>query len=310
MKVVFMGTPAFAGVVLEKLVESNYEILGVVTQPDKPVGRKKILTPPPVKEVAMKHNIDVFQPVNIKEDYGQIEKWNPDIIITAAYGQIVPKAVLDIPKYKCINVHASLLPKYRGGAPIHKAIMNGDANTGVTIMYMVEKMDAGDIIIQKSIPIGKEDNVGTMFEKLAVLGADMLTEALVLIKSDNVNSIVQDLDKVTYASNISREEELINWNKNATEIDCHIRGLFPWPVAYTKIEGQNVKVFKATIITGVNGNSGEILDVSSNGIVVGASNDESICLEDIQLAGKRRMPLSDLLNGKHPFIVGATFDNN
>ncbi len=309
MKIVFMGTPKFAGIVLERLIDEKYEIVGVVTQPDKPVGRKKVLTPPPVKEVAIKNGIDVFQPINIKIDYEQIQKWQPDIIITAAYGQIVPNAVLDIPKFKCINVHASLLPKYRGGAPIHKAIMNGDEKTGVTIMYMVEKMDAGDIITQAEMPILIRDNVGTMFDKLAVLGANLLVDTLPKILSDDINPLKQDEAGVTYARNISRDEELINWKSSAEKIDCHIRGLYPWPVAYTRLGEQNIKVFSASIVNGITGNCGEILSVSTKGIVVATNSDSAIMLEDIQLAGKKKMPLKDLLNGKHPFEVGAIFDD-
>ena len=208
LKIVFMGTPNFSVPILEALIE-KYEVVGVVTQPDKEVGRKRILQPTPVKECALAHNVKVFQPKNIREEYQEIIDLNPDLIVTAAYGQIVGTKLLKYPKYKSINVHASLLPLYRGGAPIHKAIMDGQKETGVTIMYMEKKMDAGDILAQRSMPILDTDNCGLMFEKLSYLGRDLLIETIEKLIDGSIVPLKQDESKVTYAYNISKEEELL-----------------------------------------------------------------------------------------------------
>ena len=223
MRVVFMGTPNFSVPILEALIK-EYEVVLVVTQPDKEVGRKKILTPSPIKEVALNNNIEVFQPIKIKEDYQKIIDANPDIIITAAYGQIIPKIILDYPKYKCVNVHASLLPKYRGGAPIHWAIINGDEYAGVTIMYMAEKMDAGDIISQDKIKIN-DLNTSELTNELSILGRDLLLKTLPNIFSNNINPIKQNENEVTFAYNISKEDEKINFNNDCVKVYNQIRGL-------------------------------------------------------------------------------------
>ena len=216
MKVIFMGTPDFAVPVLEGLIE-NYEVILVVSQPDKKVGRKQELKNTPIKEVALKHNIPVFQPIKIREDYDEIIKLNPDIIVTCAYGQIIPKVILDCPKLGCINVHASLLPKLRGGAPIHKAIIDGYKTTGITIMYMDVKMDDGDIISQKEIEILDSDNLESLHDKLSVLGKELLLETLPSIINGTNERIKQDEAEVTFAYNIKREEEHIDFNKSTRE---------------------------------------------------------------------------------------------
>ncbi len=305
-RIVFMGTPPFAATVLKKLLENDdYNVVGVVTQPDKLVGRKKVLTPTPVKLVAVEHNIEVFQPTNIKEDYKAVIKMEPEIIITAAYGQILPKDLLEFPKYKCINVHASLLPAYRGGAPIHRAIINGEKKTGVSIMYMVEKMDAGDIISQAEIEISDADDTGTMFEKLANLGSDLLSQTLPSIFAKSINVTKQDEHLVTYAKNITRSEEKIDWQLTAKQIDHYIRGMTPFPTCYTVIDNLNIKVFKASIIDiEVSAKAGEIINISNDGIEVATSDNKVISLTEIQMAGKRKMPLKDILNGNHPFKIG------
>ena len=224
-RVVFMGTPDFSVPVLETIIREGYEVVGVVTQPDRPVGRKRILTPTPVKQKAMEHGIPVFQPEKIKEDYDQVLAWNPDLIVTAAFGQIIPKILLDAPKHGCINVHASLLPKYRGGAPIHKAIIDGETETGVTIMYMDVKMDTGDMISKVVVPIGEKDHTGSMFEKLSVAGAELLKETLPKLLAGEIEATPQNHEEATFAWNIKREDERIDWYKPATTLYNQVRGL-------------------------------------------------------------------------------------
>ncbi len=310
-----MGTPIFASEILQKLIDEKHNVACVVTQPDKLVGRKKILTPSPVKEVALKNNMKVLQPAKIRDDYDEIIKMQPDIIITAAYGQFLPKQLLELPKYKSINVHASLLPKYRGGAPIHKAIINGEEETGVTIMYMVEKMDAGDIISQKSTPILDSDNVGIMFEKLASLGANLLIETLPKIFNKTSKALPQDENLATYAKNITRAEEKINWQQDAKKINNHIRGLYPAPSAYTTISNLNVKIYEAEVIEVENDDSecekicGKIVFANENGIGVQTLGMKMLVIKRLQISGKKEIPLKQLLNGNHPFKIGNIFEN-
>ena len=309
MKIVFMGTPDFAANILQKLIDEQHNIALIVSQPDRPVGRKKELFPTAVKKVALEHTIPVFQPEKIKDDYQAILDANPDIIITAAYGQLIPKNLLDAPRLGCINVHASLLPKYRGGAPIHQAIINGESEAGVTIMYMEMAMDTGDIIAQKSFPILDTDDVGILFEKLSEVGANLLVETLPLLKNGTAKRAPQDNECATYAWNIKREQELIDWQKSAREVFNHIRGLHPWPVAYTTTNGVNVKVFKAIeLYEEADGFAGRIVRVSSEGVDVVCGDGGVLRLLEIQIAGKRRMPLKDLLNGDHPFVAGEELD--
>ena len=294
MKIVFMGTPSFAVPVLEELIK-NYDVTLVVTQPDKEVGRKRILTPSPIKEVALKNNIKVFQPTKIREDYQEILDANPDIIITAAYGQIIPKILLDFPKYKCVNVHASLLPKYRGGAPIHHAIINGDEYAGVTIMYMAEKMDDGDIISQDKILIG-EDNTTELTERLSILGRDLLIKTLPDIFSNNIKPIKQNESEVTFAYNISKEDEKINWHNTSIMVYNQIRGLADNPGGYAIYNDKKVKIYKSTYeIKEVDGEIGEIVDTNKRlGIKV---KDGIIYPLIIQLEGKNKMSIKDFYNG-------------
>lgn len=317
MKIIFMGTPDFAAHVLQKLIHEKYDIALVVSQPDRPVGRKKELLPTPVKKMGMEHHIKVFQPEKIKDDYQAIVNINPDIIITAAYGQLVPKALLEIPRLGCINVHASLLPKYRGGAPIHQAIIDGELETGVTIQYMEEKMDTGDVISQASIPIEPIDDVGSLFEKLSIVGADLLVGTLPSIKKGTNARVPQNHAEATYAFNIKREDELIDWTKTAVAIHNQIRGLNPWPTAYTTINGVNVKIFKSEAFRSKAGGffkeAGTIIHVDSDciGVITGKEcdqgGDDALAIRELQLSGKKRMSIKDLLNGEHPFKVGAKF---
>ena len=296
MKVIFMGTPDFAVPVLEGLIE-NYEVILVVSQPDKKVGRKQELKNTPIKEVALKHNIPVFQPIKIREDYDEIIKLNPDIIVTCAYGQIIPKVILDCPKLGCINVHASLLPKLRGGAPIHKAIIDGYKTTGITIMYMDVKMDDGDIISQKEIEILDSDNLESLHDKLSVLGKELLLETLPSIINGTNERIKQDEAEVTFAYNIKREEEHIDFNKSNREVFNLIRGLSPVPGANAILFDNEMKIYDSIIsdkeYKGING---EIVDITKQGIVV-KTNDGSIIITKIKPFGKKMMDSNSYVNG-------------
>ncbi|MCL1948289.1 MAG: methionyl-tRNA formyltransferase [Turicibacter sp.] len=307
-RIVFMGTPPFSVDVLNALVGADYEVVGVVTQPDRPVGRKWQLTPTPVKEAALKHEIPVFQPEKIKEDYEQVLAWQPDLIITAAFGQIIPKVLLDAPKLGCINVHASLLPKYRGGAPIHQAIMDGNSETGVTIMYMDVAMDTGDMIAKVSVPIEDEDHTGRLFEKLAHAGSKLLIETLPKLMAGEIQAEKQNADEATFAWNIKREQEVIDWNRPARAVYNQVRGLHPWPVAFTTLEdGTAVKIWwgKPVEFSGDNAKPGTVLETSKQGIIVACGENSAFAITDLQLAGKKRMEVSAVLNGTHPFGIGT-----
>ena len=296
IKIVFMGTPDFSVGPLKEL-NKNYDVIAVVTQPDKQVGRKKEIKYSDVKEFALENNIKVLQPIKIREDYEEIIKLEPDIIITCAYGQIIPKEILDYPKYGCINIHASLLPKLRGGAPIHKAIINGYEKTGITIMYMDEKMDSGDIIYQEEIKIEDDDNAGTLFEKLSILGSNMIIKVLPSIINGTNNRIKQNEDEVTYAYNITREEEKIDFNNETKIVYNKIRGLYPWPVGYAILDDKKVKIYTSLIgESNKEGLPGEIINIYDDSIGVKTLNGE-ILLKEIQFEGKKKMNVKDYLNG-------------
>lgn len=306
-KIIFMGTPDFAVPVLDALVAANYEVVLVVTQPDRPVGRKRVLTAPPVKEAAIKHDITVFQPEKLRDEVDTLLEYEADLIVTAAYGQLLPKEVLDYPAFGCINVHASLLPKLRGGAPIHYAILQGEKETGITIMYMAEKLDAGDIISQASIPILEDDHVGTLHDKLSELGAKLLMDTLPEIFEGSNKRIVQNEEEATFAANITREQEKIDFTKSQETVYNHIRGLHPWPVAYAKLEGQNIKIWWAEKDDRVYENSkpGEIVVVTEDAFIVACGDKQAVRITDVQVAGKRRMTVNQLLRGNSDqFQVG------
>ena len=292
-----MGTPDFAATVLEGLLDdANYDVLAVVTQPDRAVGRKKEIKMTPVKEVALAHNLPVYQPEKMSgsDEMAELMTLGADGIVTAAFGQFLPTKLLDSVDF-AVNVHASLLPKYRGGAPIHYAIINGDKEAGVTIMEMVKKMDAGDMIAKASTPITDEDNVGTMFEKLAVIGRDLLLKTLPDYIAGNIKPELQDESKATFSPNITSEEERIDWNKSAREVFNHIRGLYPWPVAHTLLDGKRFKIYEASLAEG-QGQPGQIIEKGKETLVV-ATGDGAISLKTVQLAGKPRMSVVDFLNG-------------
>ena len=297
ISIVFMGTPAFSAPILRMLHEQGYAIKAVVTQPDRPVGRKRVLTPPPVKAEAVALGIPVIQPEKLRgsAELQQIIDLQADLIVTAAFGQILPKELLEAPRLGCINVHASLLPKYRGGAPIHQAIIDGEKETGVTIMYMAEKLDAGDIISQRAIAIEADDHTGGMFDKLSVVGRDLLQETLPSIIAGTNERIVQDETQVTFASNISREQERIDWSKPATAVYNQIRGLHPWPTAYTTLDGANVKIWWAQP-TATSGVPGEVVAINKDHFEIAAA-EGSVAIYDLQPSGKKRMSAEDYLNG-------------
>lgn len=295
-KVVFMGTPLFSVPVLEMLIENTNVVL-VVTQPDSFVGRKKELKYPPVKECAIKHNIPVFQPTKIRNEYEEILKYNPDIIITCAYGQIIPNILLDTPKYKAVNVHASLLPKLRGGSPLHKCIIDGYSETGVTIMYMAPGMDDGDIITQKKINIEDSDNVGTIHDKLSVMGRDLLLLTLPSIFDGTCNRTKQNESEVTFAYNIKREEEKLDFNKTAREVFNQIRGMYPFPIAYTTLNDEIIKICESKIGDKTTGKIGEIIALYDNGIGVKCS-DKEIIITKLKPSGKKEMQAKDFINGR------------
>ncbi len=295
-KVVFMGTPEYSVPVLKELI-NNYNVIGVVTQPDKKVGRGHELEYSPIKKIALENNIKVVQPIKVRNEFEVVTEMNPDIIVTCAYGQIIPKEILECPKYGCINVHASLLPKYRGGAPIHRAIINGEKETGITIMYMAEGMDDGDIIAQEKVTIRSDETVGELHDELSSLGAKLLIKTLPSIFDGTNDRIKQDESKVTFAKIIKKEDEVIDFDDSSTNIYNKIRGLNPFPGAYTILDNKRVKIYKARID---NNNSkekpGTIIDVLKDGFVV-KTKDGSIIIEELKMEGKKKMTSKEFLNG-------------
>ena len=295
--IIFMGTPNFSATVLKGLLESKqYEILAVVTQPDRAVGRKKEIRMTPVKELALDYGLPIYQPEKLSKsaELDSLMNLNADGIVTAAFGQFLPSKLLDSVNF-AVNVHASLLPKYRGGAPIHYAIINGDKEAGVTIMEMVKEMDAGDMIARRAIPIEETDNVGTMFEKLALVGRDLLLESLPSYLAGDLKPVPQDKNQVTFSPNISPEEERIDWTKTNRQLFNQIRGMYPWPVAHTLLNGDRFKIYEATPVEGA-GQSGEILAIGKKELIV-AAGEGALSLKTVQPAGKPKMTIIDFLNG-------------
>jgi methionyl-tRNA formyltransferase len=305
LKVVFMGTPEFSVPILTALV-STCNVIGVVCQPDR--DESKIS---PIKQLALSNNIPVLQPASIKNDYQDILKLQPDIIITCAYGQIIPSAILDAPRFKCINVHASLLPKLRGGAPIHRAIINGHTKTGITIMFMNERMDAGEIISQREVEILETDTVGTLHDKLSIVGRDLLLDTLPDIISGNITPIKQIESDATFAWTIKREDEHIDFSKTKREIYNLVRGLNPWPGAYCTLENKILKVWNTRISNEVymSNFNGEIVHLYEDGIGIKVDSGE-IILTEVQLEGHKRMSARDFLNGLRDknLLIGKIFD--
>lgn len=306
LRVIFMGTPKFCVPVLEKLIE-NYNVVAIVTQPDKQVGRGGKIGISPVKKVAMDHNILCLQPKRIKEEYGEIIALEPDIIITCAYGQIIPQELLDYPKYNCINVHASLLPKLRGGAPIQRAIMNGDTKTGITIMFMDIKMDSGAIIESEELDIGPDESYKSLHDRLSILGSELLMKTLPSIISGDIKPYGQNEEEATYGFNITKEDEKINFTKGKKDIYNQVRGLDGFSGAYCMFQGKRLKVWECEMSDNHYSNliDGEITNIYKNGIGVKVSDGELI-LTSVQLEGKNRMSARDFANGKD--IVGKVLE--
>lgn len=307
-KLIFMGTPTFSVPILEGLIDSGYEVLAVVTQPDRAVGRKKELKMTPVKIAAIAHKLPIYQPEKMSgsEEMSELLTLGADLIVTAAFGQFLPEVLLNSVKH-AINVHASLLPKYRGGAPVHEAIIRGDAEAGVTIMEMVKKMDAGDMISQRAIPITDADNVGTMFDKLSFVGRDLLLETLPDYLAGKLIPQPQDEASVTFSPNIMPERERIDWQLSAREIFNQVRGMSPWPVAHTLWQGQRFKLHEVTLAEG-QGLPGQIIAKTKKSLVVAAKTG-AISLISVQPAGKPKMAIQDFLNGLGKNIaIGEQFE--
>jgi len=299
-KVVFMGTPAFSVPILQGLVEEGYEVLYAVTQPDRPVGRKKILSAPPVKEAALALNIPVLQPEKISgsPEMDILMQTDFDLIVTAAFGQFLPTKLLAQPKINSVNVHASLLPKYRGGAPVHYSIIDGQKETGVTIMEMVKQMDAGDMVAQRAIPIEKTDDVGTMFNKLSLLGKELLLETLPKYIAGDIKPIPQDEDEATFSPNITREQELISWEKSAEQVDNQVRGMHPWPVAHTLWNDGRLKIYRSKPSQETTDQTaGTIVKRSKKELAIACGNNTVLELLELQPAGKGKLKIADFLNG-------------
>ncbi|EZH67195.1 methionyl-tRNA formyltransferase [Bacillaceae bacterium JMAK1] len=301
MKIVFMGTPDFAVPVLSMLVEEGHDVIRVVTQPDRPKGRKRELIKTPVKVEAERHGIPVFQPEKLRDEEA-VElaiEGNPDLIVTAAYGQLLPESILTAPQYGAVNVHASLLPAYRGGAPIHQSIIDGQKETGVTIMYMVKRLDAGDMLLQEAVNIEEDDTVGSMHDKLSALGAKLLKETLPHLENGTVQPVQQDEEKVTYAPNIARGAERIDWTKSAQAVHNQIRGMNPWPVAFTMWNGQSLKLWKSELVDEhFDDNPGTVVTRNQDSFIVVAGDQKGVKLLTVQPAGKKAMDASDFLRGK------------
>ena len=306
MRVLFMGTPDFAVSTLEKIIQAGHEVIGVVTQPDKVKGRGGKVSFPAVKEAALKHNLNIYQPIKVrKPEFIQIiRELEPEVIVVAAFGQLLPKELLDIPPYGCINVHASLLPKYRGAAPIQAVIINGEEKTGITIMYMDVKLDTGDIILQESIPIAADETGGSLHDKLAILGADLLVKALSKLEDGTATRIVQDDLLATHVKMMDKNLGNIEFSQSAINIERMIRGLNPWPSAYTKLNGKTLKLWRAKVVEYKEGGKlGEVVRVSKDAITVMTGKD-ALEIHELQLEGKRRLSSDAFLRG-YPIEKGT-----
>lgn len=307
MRVIFMGTTEFSCVVLNQLLEDGYNVVGVVTQPDRPFGRKRVLKASAVKEMALAHNIEVVQPVNIRKEMDLVLDLEPDLIVTCAYGQIVPKAILNYPKYKNLNVHASLLPKYRGGAPIHKSIINGDSETGVTLMLMDVGMDSGDMISKRSVDIAFDDTFGDVEAKLMEVSKDLIHSDLPKYLDKTLLPVKQDESEVTHAYAITREEEYISFKKPGVDVYNHIRGLVPWPVGYGVLDDVNIKLHGAKFVEKNHSYEfGLVLDVNQDGVDV-AVDGGIITLTKVQPSGKPVLKMVDVVNGYGHLWKGKVF---
>jgi methionyl-tRNA formyltransferase len=302
-----MGTPDFAAVTLDKLIASKHELIGVVTQPDKQKGRTQEVSFSPVKELAIKHNIPVYQPIKVREPefLEMIKAMAPEVIVVAAFGQILPKALLEIPPGGCINVHGSLLPKYRGAAPIQYSIIDGESETGITIMYMDVGIDTGDMILQAKLPIAENETGGSLFDKMAHLGADLLLEALGQLEAGTSARIVQDNELASYVKVLNKDMGKMDFSQPAVKLEQLIRGLNPWPSAYTFLDGKTLKLWQANVEPQNKSNTrpGEVVELRKDSFVV-ATGDGNLVIRELQLEGKKRMMADAFLRG-YPIAIGT-----
>ncbi len=306
MRILFMGTPEFAVASLRRLVEDGHEICGVFTQPDKPKNRGHKLMFSPVKEYALTQNLPVYQPLKMRDGEAEalVKQLAPELIVVAAYGKILPEEILNTPPYGSINVHSSLLPKYRGAAPINWAILDGEAETGVSIMYMAKELDAGDVILQKTTPIGEQEDAQTLTARLAELGAQALSEAVEALRNGTAGRTPQDASQQTYASMLSRDMSPIDWNRTARQINCQVRGLIPWPCATAELAGQRFKIYETVLGRETDAAPGTILSAGKQGIEVACGDGRSLYLTQLQAEGGKRMAAAAYLLG-HPMEISS-----
>lgn len=297
MKIIFMGTPDFAAASLEALIDSRHEIQAVVTQPDKPKGRKGELTPSPVKVVAEGKGIKVYQPLKVRDEefVETLRAYNPDVIVVVAFGQIIPLSILKMPKFGCVNIHGSLLPKYRGAAPIQWAVLDGEKETGITTILMDEGIDTGDILLKKTIKIDTDETSGSLFDKLMALGAETILETLDELEKGNLTPTKQGESPTAYAKMLTKAMGLIDFTKPAKELDCFVRGMNPWPSAYTLLAGRTLKLWKVRAVEG-GGKAGSVIGIDKESFTI-ACGEGAIEVLEVQLEGKKRMSAGDFLKG-------------
>lgn len=297
LRIIFMGTPDFACPTLTRLIERGEDVIAVVTQPDRPKGRGQKLVPPPVKVIAEKHGIPVLQPLKVRapEVIAQIRELNPDLIIVVAFGQILPQSLLDIPRHGCINIHASLLPRYRGAAPLNWCLINGEAETGITTMQMDAGLDTGDMLVKRAIPIGPDEDAQSLHDRLSLLGADTIDETLDRLLAGTLIREQQNDSLTCYAPMLKKEDGLIDWSREPQQIGNLVRGLTPWPGAYTSLEGKTLKLYKVSVADG-NGKPGEVIAAGKDGIIV-ACGSGSLRIEELQLEGRKRLSAPEFLAG-------------
>ena len=297
MKIIFMGTPDFAAASLEALIDSRHEIQAVVTQPDKPKGRKGELTPSPVKVIAKREGIKVYQPLKVRDEefVKTLRAYNPDVMVVVAFGQIIPLSILKMPKYGCVNIHGSLLPKYRGAAPIQWAVLDGEKETGITTVLMDEGIDTGDILLKKTIKIDTDETSGSLFDKLMALGAKTILETLDELEKGSLTPTKQGESPTAYAKMLTKAMGLIDFTKSAKELDCFVRGMNPWPSAYTLLSGKTLKLWKVRAVDG-SGKAGSVIDIDKESFTI-ACGEGAIEVLEVQLEGKKRMSAGDFLKG-------------
>lgn len=297
MKIIFMGTPDFAAASLEALIDSRHEIQAVVTQPDKPKGRKGELTPSPVKVVAEEKGIKVYQPLKVRDEefVETLRAYNPDVIVVVAFGQIIPLSILKMPKFGCVNIHGSLLPKYRGAAPIQWAVLDGEKETGITTILMDEGIDTGDILLKKTIKIDADETSGSLFDKLKALGAETILETLDELEKGSITPTKQGESPTAYAKMLTKAMGLIDFTRSAKELDCFVRGMDPWPSAYTLLAGKTLKLWKVRAVE-KSGKAGSVIEIGKESFTI-ACGEGAIEVLEVQLEGKKRMSAGDFLKG-------------